>query len=119
MLYPSALPVQVKLAGCDAAILRHVQDSITDVQKEGDTSFYTTIYIDPAKNEFPGYNDPDTLYVPIPGWFEMDAWHFTDNAPPDLPHTNAQGPINFPTSEGGTANGTKGAYYFPFDGTDN
>ena len=105
---PSVLPIHVKIANCPTAELRHVQDSATDLTQEYDWRSYSQ-YLIGTNGTFPAYTDPDTMKVPIPGWYEMDAYHFVDQGVAiDQPHTNAV----YVTS-------TVGPYYWPIYETGN
>jgi len=110
VIHPRVLPVDVRVVGCVDAILRHVQDSATDMQLEQDYTFAPDTLPGPR----PSYHDPDTMYVPNPGWFEVDAWHYADAEDFPNAHLSPTGPLSY-----GHGTGSTGAFYFPIGGGDN
>lgn len=81
---PSVLPVTVTahdVGGNCVGVLKHIRDvNPNDVMMENDYHFYHTLTVDQRGLTFPSFSDPDTMYVPIPGHYAVDAFHFTDNA---------------------------------------
>ncbi|HEX5316271.1 MAG TPA: hypothetical protein VFX22_06420, partial [Candidatus Kapabacteria bacterium] len=113
VLKPAALHVKVSLRDCPQAILRSVQDTTTDMTLEQEAQFYSSTQPSTTGVQFPAYDDPDTMYVPNPGWFQMTAWHYEDINSPEKIHTNA-GLDQQPSGKG-----TVGPYYFPINGPGN
>ena len=115
VINPSALLIHVRLAGCPDAQLRIVKDTASDMTKELDYQFYSAT-TSQGSSTFASFNDPDTMYVPNPGWYEMAAWHYQD--PPNQNHSAAtldqQGTVG-----PGISGGTVGPYYFPINGSSN
>src|ERR1017187_8395323 len=113
-IYPHALLVNVSISGCPQSVLRHVNhsnstDSSNDLTVEYDGRYGSSVGC-PAGDPFsiPLQNDPDSMRVPLPGLFEMDAFHYSDNVAFNQPHVSA----NY-------LYGTSGPYYFPIGGSTN
>ncbi len=114
-IYPTVLPITVRLADtiCPNSILREVQptaaDSTQNMTVEYDYRYYSNINPN-VKPDYPAFNDPDTMRVPNPGWYQMVAFHYHDMVAPSQSHVNAgfdgQGP-----AQGATV----GPYYFPME----
>jgi hypothetical protein len=102
---PQVLPIHVRLANCSTSELRHIQDSATDLTEEFDWRYYSHLGVTSIGTNAPFFDDPDTMKVPNPGWYEMNAYHFVDQgvAIADM-HTNAQ-----------FDNVTTGPYYWPIN----
>ncbi len=124
-LYPRVMPITVTIdpAICPNDTLRLVKDTATDMTEEFDYHFYHNIGAT-AKGSSTPYlplcNDPDTMYVPNPGWYEMAAFHYTDAANFTSQHSSPS--INLQGPSGGlrpTSGGSVGPYYFPMGGNDN
>lgn len=89
---PKVMPVHVRIADCPDAELRHFEDSVTDLQTEGNGRFYRSTWNDALGFDQPWWvrspdgqshaADPDTMKVPLPGWFELDAYHYDDDKNP-------------------------------------
>ncbi len=118
VIHPSALLIHVHLAGCPDAQLRIVRDTAADMTREVDYHFYSNTGPTSAGTQAPLFNDPDTMYVPNPGWYEMAAFHYQDQALPGSNHANAifdaQGLVG-----PGISGATVGPYYFPINGDNN
>lgn len=70
-----------------------------DYQPEQDYRYYTAVT--PQENLFfPAFSDPDTMQVPNPGFFAIDAYHFSDD------DATNHGAAQFLTK-------TSGHYYYP------
>ncbi len=119
-IYPAAMPITVSVDGCPSSILRPVKDTASDMTIENDWRFYSNTLTSTTGQLFPAYNDPDTMKVPNPGWFEMSAYHYEDQAAPASPHTNATFD-NFQETASGAVDSfaTVGPYYFPINGPNN
>ena len=113
-LHPAVMPITVSLDSCPSAILRSVTDTATDMTEEFDWRFYSSVQTQGGQN-FAVFNDPDTMYVPNPGWYQMVAWHFEDANAPGGDHTAA----TFDGTQIGHKTGTLGPYYFPISGQSN
>jgi hypothetical protein len=117
IINPHVLPIIVTLASCPLDTLRPVPVSTTDSANEMTLELLPQFYADQLnpKTGQPYFDDPDKMYVPIPGWYEMSAFHYTDVAAFNQAHTNAvfagQGPLS--------SSSTTGPYYFPIGGNDN
>ncbi len=108
---PTVMPITVSLSNCPAAVLRHVKDSLNELMYEVDGRYYSDVLFQaPDSLPFPKYDDPDTMRVPQPGYYEVDAWHYYDPAAFDAVHINAQPAFQ---NAAQTSNGTTGPYYFP------
>ena len=101
---PNVLPMHITLAGCGGE-LKHSVDSANDFTREVDSRYYvdTKQSAPPNVTTLPAYDDPDTMWVPNPGWFQMVAYHYADRAPFDQNHSAVTAPIAV----------TKGPYYWP------
>lgn len=110
---PDVMPVTINIAGCPASVLQPVPpnadtaDSIADMSPEFDYHFYSSTTTNSGIT-VPTGTDPDIMWVPIPGWYELSAFHYTDAANFASQHTS-------PTfnGQGVTAGATVGNYYFP------
>jgi hypothetical protein len=114
---PYVMPVTVRLADCPDAVLRHVEDSSTDLQKVWSGRWYRTTWTSRDGFQQPWWQnnpdikvgDPDTMKVPIPGWFELDAYHYYDDKNPfKLDNAGHSTAILFDT--------TIGPFYWPLTG---
>jgi len=109
---PSVLPMHVLMTGCpDRRELLHVRDS-NDMVEEQDVRYYSSITTTPSGISIPKGDDPDFIHVPNPGFFEMDAYHFTDKSAFDQSHK---------TANSKAVDTTWGSYYWPIgqmSGTD-
>jgi hypothetical protein len=81
---PRPLRVTVKSVTHCGEPLKTVRDANkNDYQVEMDYRYYTVTTSDPSQPGlfFPAYSDPDSLQVPNPGFFSIDAFHFSDDDP--------------------------------------
>ena len=111
---PRVMPVHVRIAGCPDAELRHVEDSASDMQVEYMGLFYKNTFVDqfgvvrpwwwPSPDKLAA--DPDTMKVPIPGWYELDAYHFADLNPIKIDAPRATGEAKYISS-------SVGPFYWP------
>jgi hypothetical protein len=102
--FPKPLKVTIKSnTHCDS-LLRLARDGrVNDHQVEQDYRFYTTnVQNNPPQPGiyFPAFSDPDTMLVPNPGLFAIDAFHYADDDP-----TNHSAAL--------FAQKTTGDHYFP------
>lgn len=98
---PQALPITIKSkTHCDQALKVIRPGNRNDIVYEGDAIYYN--HTVPAKDgsPLPDNGQPDSIIVPIPGKFAMDAFHFIEDDP------NDPGTASFITK-------TIGKYYFP------
>ncbi|MDP4199024.1 MAG: hypothetical protein Q8922_13230 [Bacteroidota bacterium] len=108
---PQVLPLHVRIAGCPSAELRHIEDSLINYTIEYNGLYYKDTF-GSAGFVYPWFNDPnhahpadpDTMKVPNPGWYEMDAYHYDDANPFTTNHTS---PTLIAT--------TVGPFYWPID----
>ena len=116
-IFPATMPITVSLTNCPQAVLREVptttKDTADDMTTELDRRFYSNQTINPKTGGI-YYNDPDTMHVTNPGWYEMAAFHYTDAAAFNQAHTNA----SF-VGQGVNSGATVGPYYFPIGSTGN
>jgi len=76
--HPMALPITIKATShCDQQLSVIRPGNRNDVAVENDYRFYNKTIVQ-APNIFPDYTNPDTMVVPIPGKFVMDAFHFAE-----------------------------------------
>ncbi len=111
-IHPAVLPITVSIAGCPQSVLRPVSISHTDSTDNMTTELSAQFYSNQSINPTTGtlfFNDPDEMWVPNPGWYEMSAFHYTDAAAFDQPHTGAAFDGQGPSSTGATV----GPYYYP------
>ena len=115
-IYPAVMPITVSLTNCPQAVLRPVptttKDTADDMTTELDRRFYSDQTI--AKSGNLHFDDPDTMHVPNPGWYEMAAFHYADAAAFNQAHTNA----SF-CGQGANSGATVGSYYFPIGSASN
>ena len=98
---PMALPITIiSKTHCDQALKVIRPGNRNDIAVEADYGFYNQTQVDTKNNIFPDYTAPDTIIVPLPGKFAMDAFHFIEDDPSD------PGTSSFMTK-------TTGRYYFP------
>ncbi len=112
-IYPSVMPITVSLTNCPMAILQQVKDTATDMTKEQDYHFYSSTGATSIGTQAPTYTDPDTMYVPNPGWYRMEAYHYTDASNFSTQHS---GPTFNPQGVGGA---TIDSFYFPMGAAGN
>jgi hypothetical protein len=109
---PQADSIIVRIPTCDSSILRIVPpdaaDSAADMTVEFDHRFYSDQQ-QQAGIYYPVFDDPDSMHVPNPGWYEMAAFHYQDNVAFAQPHTGA--------SYVGIS--TLGSYYYPIGAAGN
>ncbi len=107
---PNVLPITVTMAGC-GGVLKHVADSVQNYTRENEPRYYSHVGPNGATPPvtIPKFEDPDTMMVPNPGWYEMDAYHYTDRVGFDQIHSGAS------TSPFAT---TRGSYYWPIGQND-
>jgi len=100
---PRPLKVRVtSLTHCDSR-LKTVRDANTnDYQVDQDYRSYTAVTSNPSQPGlyFPAFSDPDSMQVPNPGLFSIDAYFFSDDDP--VNHGAAQ-----------FADKISGDYYYP------
>jgi hypothetical protein len=100
---PMALPITItSKSHCDQALSLIRPGNRNDVTVESDYQFYNHTTLQANGTIIPNF-DPDTMLVPLPGKFAMDAFHFSQDG------TDASGAA-FITE-------TTGKYYFPFGTT--
>lgn len=102
---PRPLRVTVKsLTHCDSPLKTAREANNNDSQIEQDYHYYTKIAESTTQPGlfFPQFSDPDTMRVPNPGFFAIDAFHFSDDDP--VNH-GAATPIDGAT--------TSSHYYYP------
>lgn len=108
-VYPAVDSIVVSLEACPQSVLRIIPptgaDSAAFYPIEADYHFYSHTTVQNGIT-YINFNDPDTMHVPDPGWYQMAAWHYQDDAAFDQPHTN------WVFSQQGIS-GTIGPYYFP------
>jgi hypothetical protein len=74
---PDVLPMTiVSKTHCNAPLQLIRPGKTNDITVELDCRYYTSGKC--AANGFPSASDPDTMKVPIPGKFAVDAWHYAD-----------------------------------------
>lgn len=102
--HPSVLPITVTSSThCDALLKPIRPGNRNDIVYEGDGRFYVGRLVsakDPTLS-FPANNDPDSMLVPEPGKYAVDAFHFTQAG--DDPST-----ANLILK-------TTGSFYYPYD----
>lgn len=108
---PQVMPIHVRLANCPEAELRHVEDSAINYTIEYNGLYYKDTF-GSGGFVYPWFNDPnhahppdpDTMKVPNPGWFEMDAYHYADKGSFLQSHPSADSIAT-----------TVGPFYWPID----
>lgn len=107
---PRVLPITITSKEHCNAKLHLIRDGrVNDIYKALLVEFYNDTVLDANENPFPANTDPDTMLVPIPGHFAVDAWHFS--------YDKGGSP-----ADGVLFKKTVGAYYYPLGGpgtTDN
>jgi hypothetical protein len=114
VINPDVMPVTISIADCPKSILQSVPpnaqtaDSANDMVLEQDYHFYSATGTSSIGTLVPAFSDPDQMWVPIPGWYELSAFHYTDAANFSSQHTSPA--FN---GQGASAGATVGNYYFP------
>ncbi len=119
-IYPAIMPMHVSIAGCPNSILRPIPfypdtaDTAADMTLENDYHFYSSTQANTLGQLFPAYSDPDAMYVPNPGWYELSAFHYTDQASFESSHSGAS--FN---GQGVHSGASVDSFYFPIGSTGN
>ena len=79
---PRPLPITIRsITHCNEPLRLIRPGNRSDITVEGDYRYYADSTFNTQQPDlfFPKYDDPDTLVTPNPGWFAVDAYHFTDD----------------------------------------
>lgn len=81
-------PIKVSITSnthCDQPLALVRENTRNDISQEYDYRYYANTIQDQLNPNlyFPTFNDPDTMLVPIPGKFTIDAYHYVDESPTD------------------------------------
>lgn len=74
----------VSVTHCDSALATVRDANTNDYQQEQDYRYYI-VWGEPNPSQpglfFPAFSDPDTMQVPNPGFFAIDAFYYSDDDP--------------------------------------
>ncbi len=113
---PDVLPVTVMSIAQPCGTLKHIRPGqANDVTTEFDCRYYSACGCSSMGTPAPTFSDPDSMHVPIPGHFALDAYHYTVDdratnsnvAPFTGPDQRTTGPVYF--SHNGLAENSSGA----------
>lgn len=109
---PEVMPITIRsLTHCNAQ-LRPIRDGRTnDITRALLPDYYNDSVQSTDGGWFPSNTDPDTMNVPVPGHYAVDAWHFSydDGLPPSdaIQFAKTVGSYYFPMGRSGSASNGK------------